>query len=90
MALTVVRSRRRLLLTSILVICISYMAISALILREKSMEPTRVVGISIYPTINSAGIVVTYQRDSNRNNWATVKFRVKGEDVWRDGHPFRR
>ncbi|MBS7642184.1 MAG: right-handed parallel beta-helix repeat-containing protein [Candidatus Bathyarchaeia archaeon] len=81
-------NRRKLIaILLIIAISISSATISIFYFVLGSEKATRILDVAVYPTINSAGIIVTYQGDENFNNKASVRFRSTVDRVWREGHP---
>ena len=81
-------SRKRLVLV-LLIACLLSLVTSIIFYSyfERNEGPTSGLNFSVYPTINSAGVTVTYKGDDNKNNEAFIRFRVKGVGEWRNGHP---
>jgi parallel beta-helix repeat protein len=80
-------SRKLTAILVIIVISTSFAIASLFYLTLKSENATKILDISVYPTINSAGIIITYQGDENGNNKASVRFKAAADGAWRDGHP---
>ena len=80
-------SRKLIAILVIIVISVSSATASLFYFILKSENATKILDISVYPTINSAGITITYQGDENGNNKASVRFKATVDKIWRDGHP---
>jgi hypothetical protein len=79
-------SRKLIAILVIIVISVSSATASLFYFILKSENATKILDVSVYPTINSAGIAITYQGDENGNNKASVRFKATVDKVWRDGH----